>query len=169
MPKFDVKQDFDGAIRGCYVKHFKADTTVEIDDLDLVAVAIKENWIEPHVEAEAFPEDYMQFTVLQEIQVPGPDGELAGDILEVGAQIGMSAAVAQDWVEAGLIAPAETDDGSDPTKEPKEVKVDDPKVDPEKVVGAISKPLTDEEKAAIKAPANKAAKAAPKAKDAATE
>lgn len=159
MPEYDIKTTFEGAISGCYVKHFEAGTTVEINDADLEAVALKEGWIERHVEIEEvdesqFPEDYMLFTALHEIQIPGPDGEPASDIIAVGEQFGMSAAEAQEWIEAGLIAPVETEDGSDPTI-PQEAAVPDQKADPEK--------------AAPSAPKNKAAKAAPKAKDTATE
>jgi len=143
MPEYDIKTTFDGAISGCYVKHFEANTTVEINDPDLEAVALKEGWIEPHVEIEEvdesqFPEDYALFIVLQEIQLPGPDGTPAGDILPVGEEFGMSAADAQEWIEAGLI-----------------------KAKPE--------PEPDDTKAAPKAPKNKAAKAAPKVKDSAPE
>jgi len=53
-----------------------------------------------------FPEDYALYTVLQEIQVPTKEGAEPGDILAVGSEIGMSAADAQEWIEAGLIAPA---------------------------------------------------------------
>lgn len=52
MPKYTVKRDFSGALRGCYVKHFTADTVVQIDDQDLEAVALNEGWIAPYVEQE---------------------------------------------------------------------------------------------------------------------
>ena len=143
MGKYLVLIAFAGALRGCYVKNFAADSVVEIDDPDLEAVALKEGWIEPHVEPEEvdpeqFPEDYALYIILQEIQLPGPDGNPAGDILAVGEEFGMSAADAQEWIDAGLIKPK-----PEPEAEPA--------------------------KAAPKAPKNKAVKAAPKSKEDATE
>lgn len=153
MPKFDVKQDFDGALHGCYVKHFKADTTVEIDDPDLEAVALKEGWIESHVEPVAevgeddFPDDYAEYVVLVDIGLPEHLHEMVGaKSLGAGSEIGMSAEQAHDLIEAGLIAP-----------KPETAEADEAKTEPEAA------------KAATAAPKNKAAKAAPKAKDAATE
>lgn len=50
-----------------------------------------------------FPEDYTMYVVLQEIQLPTEEGAEPGEILAVGSEVGMSAADAQDWIEAGLI------------------------------------------------------------------
>ena len=50
MPKFLVKEDFRGAIRGCYVKQFTAGTVVELDDPDLASVAVGAGWMEPYGE-----------------------------------------------------------------------------------------------------------------------
>lgn len=43
--QFKVKKTFKGAIRGCYVREFQAGEVVEIDDPQLVDVALAEGWI----------------------------------------------------------------------------------------------------------------------------
>lgn len=146
MPKFEVKKTFKGALRGCFVREFAEGQIVEIDDTDLARVALEEGWIESHVEpitepeGDEFPEDYAEYVVLGDLDLPEHLHEMAGaEKLGAGSEIGMSAAQAQELVEAGLIAPK-----------------------PETVEPAAPK-------AKEAAPKNKAAKAAPKSKDAATE
>jgi hypothetical protein len=56
MSKYLVREDFRGAIRGCYVKQFTAGSTVEIDDADLIGVAVQKGWITPVDDLECAPE-----------------------------------------------------------------------------------------------------------------
>lgn len=54
MSLYRVLVDFKGAISGCYVKQFHAGCIVEIDDADLISVAMGNRWIES---AKELPEE----------------------------------------------------------------------------------------------------------------